>query len=275
MPTPFYHLALAEGTLRDPRLPEAARQLLASEYPAFILGNTAPDVQTLTGQTREATHFFEVPLRNTNPPHEAMFAAWPELAHPPGQSPDRLAFLAGYVCHLLLDQLWIRRLFQPTFGPDAAWGNFPERLYLHNVLRVHLDRQLLPKLSGGIAGKLRAAEPHGWLPFVADEHLRAWRDFLADQLEPGAESLTVSVFAARMGREPAEFDNLLASPVEMDRRVFSRLSREQLAQFGAEGLAGGLRLLTDYLLEPVAIQGIFNRSERSRQSDRATLPAAG
>ncbi len=252
MPTPFYHLALAEEILEDASLPASVQQLLRSEVPAFLLGNTAPDVQTLSGQPREATHFFEVPMRDRRPARDRMFAAWPELSYASELAPNRRAFLAGYLCHLLLDQLWIGNLFEPVFGPDATWGTFPERLYLHNVLRVYLDRQLVPNLPEGIAGWLRHAQPMAWLPFVTDGHLHAWRDFLAGQLEPGASNKTVEVFAARMGRDPSDFDALLASPADLERRLFSRVSRDDLARFRAEGLAGSLRMIADYVSEAVA-----------------------
>ncbi|MBI4769964.1 MAG: zinc dependent phospholipase C family protein [Chloroflexi bacterium] len=247
MPTPFYHLALAEEMLNSPRLPRAICRLLNAERPAFLLGNVAPDVQTLSGQARESTHFFQVPLRDLLPAHRRLFTAWPALAHPDGLPPSQVAFLAGYICHLLLDQLWIREVFQPVFGPQASWEGFGERLYLHNVLRVYLDRSLLPRLPGNIAVCLRTAAPGDWLPFVTDRHLRAWRDFLADQLEPGAESRTVDVFARRMGREPAEFEALLDSPAELERRVFVRLSHDALDRFRLRGLAHSLQLVHTYL----------------------------
>jgi hypothetical protein len=245
VPTPFYHLARAEDLLREPRLAESARRWLNAERPAFLLGNVAPDVQTVSGQTREATHFFSVPMRGDLSAHETMFAAWPQLAGPDGLPAGQQAFLAGYICHLMLDQLWIRSVFEPAFGPAARWADFPERLYLHNVLRAHLDQELLPALSPDLAGQMRAAAPRGWLPFVADRHLAAWRDFLADQLEPGAETLTAAVFAGRMGRAVTEFNALLASPTALNRQVFSRLPRAELTRFRAHGLARSLQLIGD------------------------------
>ncbi|MFQ5410084.1 MAG: hypothetical protein ACE5FI_16875, partial [Anaerolineales bacterium] len=74
MPTPFYHLALAEALLADDKLPTDTRQLLAAQRPAFLFGHTAPDVQTVSGQLREATHFFSIPLHDPTPAHTARFA---------------------------------------------------------------------------------------------------------------------------------------------------------------------------------------------------------
>jgi hypothetical protein len=62
MPTPFTHLATVSEILARPELVPAVKTSLLADLPAFLLGNTAPDVQTISGQAREATHFFAVPL---------------------------------------------------------------------------------------------------------------------------------------------------------------------------------------------------------------------
>ena len=69
MPTPIQHLAIAEQLLRDSTLPGAIRDRLLEQRGAFLFGNTAPDVQTVSGQLRETTHFFDIPLRSNEPAH--------------------------------------------------------------------------------------------------------------------------------------------------------------------------------------------------------------
>jgi Zinc dependent phospholipase C len=245
MPTPFMHLAVADAMLAAPSLPENLRERFAAHLPEFRLGHTAPDAQTVSGQTRQATHFFTVPMTNTRPAHEVMFAKNPELAQPAALEPARAAFLTGYICHLALDQLWIREIFEPTFGLTARWENFRERLYLHNVLRTYLDQDDLPRLNG-MGHSLRAARPDGWLPFLADDALRGWRDLLAEQLQPGGTTRTLDIFAQRMKRDPGEIAALLNSPAELDRRIFSHLPAERLVAFRAEGLARCLALAEAY-----------------------------
>lgn len=239
------HLVVADHMLADSGLPAPLRERLCDNLPAFRLGHTAPDAQTVSGQPREATHFFRVPMTDRRPAHETMFAHHPELKRPAELEPARAAFLTGYLCHLALDQLWISEIFQPVFGEDAPWGTFPERLYLHNVLRTYLDRDDLPQL-GGVGPSLGAAEPDEWLPFLADEALRGWRDLLAEQLQPGGGPRTIDIFARRMRRSPEEIAALLDSPDELERLIFSRYSLDQIAAFRAEGLARSLALAEAY-----------------------------
>jgi hypothetical protein len=245
VPTPFMHLVVADQMLAGPGLPEPVRALLQENRSAFRLGHTAPDAQTVSGQPREATHFFTVPMADRRPAHEKMLGQYPALGRPGRLPPPQAAFLTGYMCHLALDQLWISAIFEPVFGPEARWASFRERLYLHNVLRTYLDQGDLPRLNGAGAS-LGAAEPCGWLPFLADEALRAWRDLLAGQLQPGGAARTIDIFARRMGRDPAEIEALLASPAELDRLVFSRLPLGEIAAFRAEGLARSLALAAAY-----------------------------
>ncbi len=246
MPTPFNHLVLARAMLDAPFLSPAVREAVTADEPAFLFGNIAPDAQTVSGQLREATHFFPVPLGDALPAHQTLFARHPALARPDGLPPAHAAFLAGYLCHLELDQLWIADIFEPVFGPRQTWSDFRERLYLHNAFRAHWDAQDLPRLPASTAARLRAAEPARWLPFVGDDILRRWRDRVAEQLAPEGTARTVEVFAERMGADPRAFAALVNSPAEMERRVFARLPPARLTQFCADGLACCIERLHAY-----------------------------
>jgi hypothetical protein len=247
MPTPFTHLATAPEILAAPAMPEAARAALMAEYPAFLLGNIAPDVQTVSGQAREATHFFPVPLNNAPPAHQQMLRRHRRLARPADLPPARAAFVAGYLAHLVLDQRWVGEIFEPVFGPRQGWEDFRERLYLHNVLRAHWDAADLARLPPTLDDALRGARPDGWLPFVDDAHLLTWRDLVADQLGPGA-ARTVEVFAQRMGADPEALARLLASPDELDRRLFAHVPPGALARYRAGAVDAAAETIRDYWL---------------------------
>ncbi len=244
MPTPFYHLLLAESLQQNPGLPQYLRSFLAAHYPAYLLGHVAPDVQVVSGQKRTATHFYPLPVRpGETPPWQRIFELYPELAEIPLIPGDRHAFLAGYLCHLQADWYWAKEIFEPYFGIEATWQSFRERLYLHNVLRAYLDYQVLQSLDGKAGDWLERATPEGWLPFVSDDHLKAWRDLIGNQLHPGAAIQTVEVFAARQGISSQDFYHLLESEQEMDRQIFSVLPRAALQSYFQRLLAEHLNLL--------------------------------
>ena len=101
MPTPVTHLALAERLLQDDALSAPARRILSEQRGPFLLGHTAADVQTISGQKRSETHFYslphgpEPPERPETPAHQILLALHPGLADPAALSPAQAAFIAG------------------------------------------------------------------------------------------------------------------------------------------------------------------------------------
>jgi len=248
MPTPFYHLSLAQELLRQPSLPTAGRALLERNLGAFLLGNVAPDVQVISGQPRQETHFFDLPLKsNPLPPWEQMLRSYPDLQPICELPEDQRAFLIGYLCHLLADWRWVQQIFVPVFGLQSTWGTFEERLIFHNVLRAYLDEQILPTLQSEWSRRLELTSPAGWLPFVQDGHLVRWRDVIAEQLKPGSKIATAEVFAARQGLQVEEFVRLVHSPSILQEVIFSRLSLTQLTAFRQQMLTESVRLVRDTL----------------------------
>lgn len=190
-----------------------------------------------------ATHFFQVPIPpGQAPPWENMLVEFPQLRAVLQSDTAHSAFLAGYLCHLQADWLWVRQIYEPHFGPAAKRGEFRQRQYLHNVLRSYADDQILKNLNGTISASLAQAQPDRWLPFTADGVLLQWRDLLAAQFAPGARIQTVDVFAARQGIAPEKYYELLNSETEMDRQVFVYLPRQDLATYRQDLLAENLRL---------------------------------
>lgn len=247
MPTPFYHLVLAQDILCDKRLHADIRDFLLTERSAFLFGNTAPDVQTVSGQAREETHFFSIDGPNLSSAQQVMFAKYPELANGAMLPARRSSFIAGYSIHLMLDQMWIREIFHPVFGSRASWKDFSERLFLHNVLRAYLDQRDYVRLSVDMEGLLLANRFVYWLPFVESKHLILWRDLLADQCSPGAVVRTVDVFAERMGRKPEEFENLLCSEDSIQNQIISRMEPGTLERFRKSAIVRSIATLNDYL----------------------------
>lgn len=246
MPTPVNHLLMAREVLEQGKLIVPAQRVLQAQYGAFLLGHTAPDVQTVSGQRREETHFYTLPPNTTTPAVQALLDAHPSLAHAEFLEPPHAAFMAGYLAHLLADELWWREIFHPFFGPNAEWDSWEERLFLHNVLRTWLDEQDQARLNGREAELLARVEPRGWLPFIQDEALRAWRDELVEQLRPGHRIRTAEVFAERMGVPAEALEKAARSPEQMA-WIFRHVSPEHLQRYREKVTDQSVRLINRYL----------------------------
>ncbi|GAB4479871.1 MAG: hypothetical protein Kow0088_21100 [Anaerolineales bacterium] len=248
MPTPFYHLSLAQEILLHSDLPAATQALLERNKGAFLLGNVAPDVQVVSGQARAQTHFFDLPLKsNALPPWQQMLADYPSLRPGVWMPAAHQAFLLGYLCHLQADWRWVQQIFVPVFGLHSTWATFEQRLIYHNVLRAYLDEQILPTLQPQWGESLGTAIPCGWLPFVRDDDLIRWRDWIAEQLKPGSKIATAEVFAARQGLQVDEFVRLVRSPSVLQETIFKRLPLRQLAAYRQQMVAENVGLLREIL----------------------------
>lgn len=227
-------------------------ELLCEHRCAFLFGNTAPDVQVVTGQPRVATHFFDLPIRNsTAPPWQKIFSEYASLAIREKLSAIQLAFLSGYLCHLQADWFWIQEIYLPVFGPTCTWRTWQQRLYLHNVLRSYLDRMIINHLGRETDLCLGGVVPDHWLPFVDDQSLMEWRDILFPQLCPGGEVQTVEVFALRQGISTDDYYTLLNSEERMQKEIFVHLSLQKVEQYRQKVLDFSIRFLNNYLTHPV------------------------
>ena len=250
MPTPFYHIVIAEEILEDSRLNTPVQDLLADFFSAFLFGNVAPDVQAISRYTREDTHFFSIDNVGNNVAYKAMLSKHKELSNTRLLSPVRSAFVAGYLAHLLLDQAWIVEVFNPVFGKKVNWGKFRERLFLHNVLRTFLDQREYDHLPSDIGQRFSLnLSSTRWLSFVDNKDLYRWYQFLSEQLADGLSSRTVEVFADRMGLKPEDFEAILLDDDVMEKKIFARISRIQLDKFRQRALDNTIVMLNDYFRE--------------------------
>ena len=242
MPTPFTHLHAAQRLLADPLLPAAARDLLAAERPAFLLGSVAADARAETGR-RADTHFYayDEPLRDH--PWRAMVQAHPSLC--PAGDPAQRAFVAGYVAHLCMDEIWSLEMMGPYFA-RGAWLTPSERFFMLHVILIYMDERDYGLLDGWQREALLAAQPASWLPFMPDAVLREWRDFIGGQLPPG-RSQTLEVFGGRIRRAPAEFRAVLDSPAQMQAGLWDHVPPAALAAVEARMYAFAREQMQRYL----------------------------
>lgn len=248
MPTPFMHLRVAERIRRHPDLRPGVRQQLDAAWPAFFLGNIAPDFQTICDVPREVAHFYELPPARNVVAYEKMLEKHPELANPGTLSTDHAVFIAGYRAHLLLDLRWYWDILIPCFVEAENWpADHRKRFLVHNTLLTYLDRQSLDKLPGSAGRTLAAAMPQRWLPFAGDGDLIRWRDMIAAQLAPGTVPATVAIYAERMRMSAKTFAANLDDPAWMDEQVFRKVSLDQVIAVIDSGVDESVHLVGAYL----------------------------
>ena len=74
---------------------------------AYFLGATAPDVRVITRNDRAMTHFFDLAEYGVQDSVGRMFREYPDLEFGSDSEQDYVAFILGYITHLVLDELFI------------------------------------------------------------------------------------------------------------------------------------------------------------------------
>ncbi len=245
MPTPFTHLASAQRLLDEDQLPAPGRNRLAAHLPAFLLGSIAADGHAdAPGLRREDTHFYTYDRPIAAPLPEVMLTRYPALAAP--ATAVQRAFVAGYIGHLALDEIWTEQVTRPYFI-ESVWGSSAERFLMLNLLLIGRDERDRASLRPGLMAALSRACPADWLPFLPDSALIAWRDLVACQLEPGAPSRTLPIISQRTGRLVDELRALADSEEALESRLWSHIPRRVVNETEIQMQAYALEQVALYL----------------------------
>lgn len=241
------HLAAAEQMrqrFRDSR--EVSRQF-GRHFPAFYLGNVAPDYQTICNVPRERTHFYRLPPTADERPQRVFLDRHPELADAVVLAGDQACFLAGYCAHLIMDYRWYSDILIPYFVDSNGWRDHRQRFVVHNALLTYLDGLAVDALPNNAHELLAAAQPKGWLPFASDEELERWQRLLVEQLRPGQPVQTTSIFAQRLQMAPEAFEARLADRQWMNENLFDRLPMGRIQALVDEAADEGGSFVKRYL----------------------------
>lgn len=241
------HLQIAERIKSHAGLSRFARVLLLDHYPAFYLGNVAPDFQSVCDIPREDTHFYDLPPAPDSLAYPTMFAQYPELADAGSMPSDQVVFIAAYCAHLLMDLRWFRDVLMPFFVETQEWDSHHQRFLVHNTLLTYLDKLAVESLPGTAANTLAAAVPDSWLPFADDRDLMSWRDLLVRQLEPGALLETITIYAERLDMSPSEFAANLEEPDWMEDHLFRKVPVDEVQQMLTSALDDSVDFINQYL----------------------------
>ena len=147
---------------------------------SYFLGSTTPDIRAMTKWPREQTHFAPLSVEEVGTGTRTMFRLHPELSQDP--SPATRAFLAGYVCHLAADEVWITSVFRPHFDTTLEDSRVTDDEVEANIwdraLQLDMDRQTLPSLNGETQPQevLACSDQDVSMPFLEEGLITEWKE---------------------------------------------------------------------------------------------------
>jgi hypothetical protein len=171
------HVALAEDVRRSVPSPR-----LTEEAGTYLLGATAPDIRVLLRCDRRLTHFFDIYHYGEQSSVDAIFSAYPHLRDTSGLDDATVAFLSGYLTHLVMDEEWITTIYRPFFGIDSPLGGDARANVMDRVLQYELDRRNRADrdLVETARGRIEQAATAVTVDFLEQETLERWREVALD-----------------------------------------------------------------------------------------------
>lgn len=247
MPTPFTHLAKAQQLIDDSALSSEHRTFLSEYWGAFLLGNIIPDAHKEAGNLkRQDTHFFAYSPTIDPSAEQTMLATHPSLTLQKLGKTAQSAFVAGYLAHLAVDEVWCEDIIFPYFH-TIEWADTQTRHFIFITLLTIMDIRDYHSLSETIYLDIADVEPYQWLLFLPDKAITAWRDIIARQLEPDGSSETLNILGKIV--QPG-YDGLAAlvnSPQKLDTELWSRIPKETAAKAEEKAYQRMLDVVSVYL----------------------------
>lgn len=178
MPPIFLHMVMAKDMLAG-----VDHAVLYDRLGEFYFGATTPDIRVLTREDRSRTHYFDLDNYEHQDSVAAFLADRPELAVAENLSTELIAFVAGYISHLQLDQCYIDDIFRPHFGQLSSLGGDSQAHLMDRLLQFELDRRRReePETATRIREALEACNPALDVGFLDSDTLRRWLQVAVDQ----------------------------------------------------------------------------------------------
>ena len=249
MPALALHAAVAS------RIADQLRQrALAADPGSLYLGSTAPDIHILMRWKRERTHFFDLQKLEEQSAVGAMFEAYPALARPAELSPSTVAFVCGYISHLVMDEIWIDDVYRPFFGRSSPLAGDLRANIMDRALQYELDRQTRAdrQAMSHIVKELARPAPDLEVGFIEGNALGLWRELMVEALNHPPDWERFRFFGGRaLGAAgidtPAAFAEFVMTLPDLVAEATDYLSRERLEAFLEKSLDQGRGAVKEYL----------------------------
>ena len=223
---------------------------------SYLVGASAPDVQIITDVSREETHFFDLEDERSESGSRLIFKAHPNLDKGSKLNAATKSFVAGYLSHLVTDEIWILDIYRPFFGRSSPLGKDPTANLLDRLLQFELDRREREDKAKmeEIQAQIRDWDPNVDIGFLGNIDLRQWRDFLCTAVIREANLAFFPFFAQRFlvprqKIDPEPLEEFLSSmPAKLEWAI-QYITPQRLTAFREKAISQSASVAREYLGE--------------------------
>jgi hypothetical protein len=249
MPPITFHMVAATSVAAEVGAPE-----LGDDDGPYLLGATTPDIRVLTRGDRRDTHFFDLDDHDTQDPVGRFFEAHGALADPARISTTTRAFVCGYLTHLVLDDLYITRIYRPYFLRHEALGGRVRANVMDRLLQFGLDREFgdEPAVVANLVRALAFSVESIECGFIDHDTLERWRqvtlDIAARDMDWDRARQMISRHLERSGiSEPGELAAFLDSLPALESETIAHVTNTEINGFVQRSTEAAARMVMRYL----------------------------
>ena len=249
MPPLALHTAIVKRVAEQLR-----HRILEAEPGGLYLGSTAPDIRILTRWERERTHFFNLGNYSEQDGVAAMFEAYPALAQPAKLSPASVAFVSGYITHLVMDEIWISEVYRPFFGRSSPLGGSARANVMDRAIQYELDRRTRDdrEAMAHVVKELARMTLDVEVGFLDRDTIRRWRDLTMEAVNHPPDWDRFRYIGGRALKaagidSPDAYSEFLKTLPDLLNETTNYLTRERTQSFLEKSVKRGVEALREYL----------------------------
>ena len=148
----------------------------------YLLGATAPDIRVITKKDRSIYHFVTLDFEEVGDGLRNLLYDKGESIDSASLSAPSMAFMAGYVTHLMLDETWITNMFRPYFSTAGVFGDLNVGLIMDRALQLELDRRFWDSVNPYL-DSISMCDIDIDIEFLQKDPIYQWRDWVVTSLE--------------------------------------------------------------------------------------------
>ena len=210
--------------------------IISNNIGYFLLGSIAPDMHVISKENREKYHFSTLSVSKIGTGIKNIFKKFPEMENIREQNSETQAFFAGYISHLIADEMWINKIFRPYFGNKSVYNDQIFGLLMDRAIQLDMDKQAWPILNNSLIN-IKNANKSLNIKFINNNNLNKWREWIINFLSSDFSWQRLKFMAKRIEKNnPNESvkemaDSFLESIDSNLEKIYSKISKNEIIKY--------------------------------------------